>query len=62
MLFNFEIALTDPNLITLLGDTTNTLSARNAIAWIIYNNYPIQQQYITGINLIVLPPVISDSE
>jgi hypothetical protein len=56
MLFNFETALADPDLIALLADTVNTTSAKNALANIIYNRYPIQSQYGAGISLIILPP------
>jgi hypothetical protein len=41
MPFNYEAALSDPIIIALLADTTNTVAAKTTIAQLVFQNYPI---------------------
>jgi hypothetical protein len=49
MPFNYQAALIDPIIVTLLADTTNTVDTKTAIAQLVYQNYPINGDLIRSL-------------
>lgn len=44
--FNYQAALNDPTIIALLNDTANSAEVKNALALLVYQNYPIYPDHL----------------